>query len=60
MRASYVGLLAGMLLAIAIIVGQGVGVLLALLLGLVGFAIGAVASGEHRSFKRPRSRWSRR
>ena len=33
MRASYVGLLAGMLLAIAIIVGQAMAVLLVLVLG---------------------------
>ncbi|MCD0446838.1 hypothetical protein LO763_24780 [Glycomyces sp. A-F 0318] len=56
MRASFTGLLAGMLLAVAIVAGGGLGVLLALLLGLIGFAVGAAVSGEHRSFKRLRRR----
>jgi hypothetical protein len=57
MRASYVGMLAGMILALAIIVGQAVAVLLVLVLGGLGFLAGALLSGESRSFPRyPRRR----
>ncbi|MDN3242455.1 hypothetical protein [Glycomyces tritici] len=52
MRASYVGMLAGMILALAIIVGQAVAVLLVLVLGGLGFLAGALLSGESRSFRR--------
>ncbi|MEU5155812.1 DUF2273 domain-containing protein [Glycomyces sp. NPDC021274] len=54
MSASYTGLLAGMLLALAIIVGQAMGVLLVLLLGGLGFIAGGLLSGESRSFRRSR------
>jgi hypothetical protein len=52
MSASYTGLLAGMLLALAIVVGQAMGVLLVLVLGGLGFVAGALLSGESRSFRR--------
>lgn len=54
MSASYTGLLAGMLLALAIIVGQAMGVLLALVLGGLGFIAGALLSGESSAFRRYR------
>jgi uncharacterized membrane protein len=53
MRASYVGPLAGMLLGLAIIVGQGMAVLLVIVLG---FVAGALLSGENRSFRRTERR----
>ncbi|WP_205325506.1 hypothetical protein [Glycomyces sp. YM15] len=56
MRASYVGLLAGMLLGLAIIVGQGMAVLLVIVLGGLGFVAGALLSGENRSFRRTKRR----
>ncbi|GAA2157648.1 MULTISPECIES: hypothetical protein [Glycomyces] len=56
MRASYVGLLAGMLLAIAIIVGQAMAVLLVLVLGGLGYVAGALLGGEGSAFRHPRRR----
>jgi uncharacterized membrane protein len=56
MRASYVGLLAGMLVALAIVVGGAMAVLLVIVLGGLGFVAGALLSGEHRSFRRARRR----
>jgi uncharacterized membrane protein len=51
MHASYTGLLAGMLLALAIVMGA-TAVLLVILLGALGFVVGALLSGEHRAFRR--------
>lgn len=56
MRASFVGLLAGMILGVAIIVGQGLAVLLVIVLGGLGFIAGALLSGEGRTFRRTRRR----
>lgn len=56
MRASFVGMLAGMLLALAIVMGDAMAVLLVIVLGGIGFVVGAVLSGEHRSFRRTRRR----
>lgn len=56
MRASYVGMLAGMLVALAIVVGDATAVLMVIVLGGLGFAAGALLSGEHRSFRRTRRR----
>ncbi|MFG3341207.1 hypothetical protein [Glycomyces sp. NPDC048151] len=56
MLASCTGLLAGMLVGLAIIVGQATAVLLVLVLGALGFAVGALLSGESRSFRRLRRR----
>jgi uncharacterized membrane protein len=55
MRASFTGLLAGMLLALAIVMGA-TAVLLVILLGGLGFVVGALLSGEHRAFRRYRRR----
>lgn len=46
MGKSSTGLLAGLLLAIAIIVGGWTGFLVAVVLGLVGLVIGAQLSGD--------------
>jgi len=46
MSVSVIGLLAGLLLAIAAIVGGFNGFLLAFVLGAVGWLVGAVLSGE--------------
>lgn len=46
MRKSSLGLLAGLLLALAAIVGGFFGFLLALVLGVVGLAIGAQLDGD--------------
>jgi uncharacterized membrane protein len=56
MRASHVGLLAGMLVALAIVVGDAMAVLMVIVLGGLGFVVGALLSGEHRSFRRYRRR----
>ncbi len=56
MRASYVGLLAGMILGLAVVIGEALAVLLVLVLGGLGFVVGALVSGEHRSFRRSRRR----
>jgi uncharacterized membrane protein len=56
MRASYVGLLAGMLVALAIVIGQAMAVLLVLVLGGLGFVAGALLSGESRAFRHHRRR----
>ncbi|MCC3765310.1 hypothetical protein K3N28_19810 [Glycomyces sp. TRM65418] len=56
MRASFVGMLAGMLLALAIVMGDAMAVLLVIVLGGIGFVVGAMLSGEHRSFRRTRRR----
>jgi uncharacterized membrane protein len=46
MSGSMTGLLAGLLLALAAIVGGFNGFLLALVLGALGWLVGAVASGQ--------------
>jgi uncharacterized membrane protein YeaQ/YmgE (transglycosylase-associated protein family) len=46
MSISVIGLLAGLLLAIAAVVGGFNGFLLAFVLGAVGWLVGAVLSGE--------------
>lgn len=46
MGKSSTGLLAGLLLAIAIIVGGWTGLLVAVVLGLVGLVVGAQLSGD--------------
>lgn len=46
MSVSVIGMLAGLLLAIAAIVGGFNGFLLAFVLGVVGWLVGAVLSGE--------------
>lgn len=46
MSVSVIGLLAGLLLAIAAIVGGFNGFLLAFVLGVIGWLVGAVLSGE--------------
>lgn len=46
MRKSSTGLIAGLLLAIAAIVGGWLGFLLALVLGVLGMAIGAQLDGD--------------
>jgi len=56
MRASFTGLVAGLLLALAYIGGGLNGLLIAILFGLVGLIIGAMASGESRSFRGYRRR----
>lgn len=52
MRASFVGLIAGMILGLAIIVGQAMGVLLVLVLGGLGYVAGALLGGERRTLRR--------
>jgi uncharacterized membrane protein YeaQ/YmgE (transglycosylase-associated protein family) len=47
---------AGILAALAIVVGGPMGVLMVVVLGALGFVLGALLSGEHRSFRRTRRR----
>ena len=60
MGASFTGLLAGMLIAVAILVGGATGVLLVLVLGALGFAAGALLSGESMSLRHRRGRRAHR
>ncbi|HEY4570141.1 MAG TPA: hypothetical protein VIH10_11775 [Kribbella sp.] len=50
MNAPVVGLLAGLLVAIAAAAGGFIGFLLALVLGAAGFIVGMLASGGSKSF----------
>ncbi|WP_380169238.1 hypothetical protein [Jannaschia sp. R86511] len=58
MTTSHIGLLAGLLLALAATTGQFTGFLLALVLGAVGYVLGAWRDGEIDSatFRRGRPR----
>ena len=50
MNTSVVGLLAGLLVAVAAAAGGFIGFLLALVLGTAGFALGLFADGGSKSF----------
>ncbi|RRR96895.1 DUF2273 domain-containing protein [Glycomyces terrestris] len=59
MKASYAGLVAGLLLALAVIGGGFTGFLLAVILGAVGFAVAGRFSGEIDVVERFRGRRDR-
>ncbi|GAA1679622.1 hypothetical protein GCM10009830_28350 [Glycomyces endophyticus] len=52
MSASATGLVAGLLIAVAFIAGGVNGLVLAILLGALGFVVGMLIGGETRSFRR--------
>ncbi|THV30958.1 DUF2273 domain-containing protein [Glycomyces paridis] len=52
MRASHIGLIAGLLLALAFLAGGAEGLVIAALFGLIGLVLGALLGGETRSFRR--------
>jgi uncharacterized membrane protein len=56
MKASFTGLVAGLLLALAVITGGFTGFLLALALGAIGFAVAGALSGEIDIFDKLRGR----
>jgi uncharacterized membrane protein YeaQ/YmgE (transglycosylase-associated protein family) len=56
MKASFAGLVAGLLLALAVIGGGFTGFLLAVVLGAIGFAVAGRLSGEIDVFERFRGR----
>ncbi|GAA2157666.1 MULTISPECIES: hypothetical protein [Glycomyces] len=56
MKASFAGLVAGLLLALAAIAGGFTGFLLAVVLGAIGFAVAGRLSGEFDVLERFRGR----
>jgi uncharacterized membrane protein len=59
MNASVIGLFAGLLVAIAAAAGGFIGFLLALVLGMAGFAVGLFAAGGSKPFEDMMSRRGR-